>query len=241
MKTLIDYYSSYLDSKKNLWSASTLRSEKHRLVSLLASRDINSLLDVQNVWAELVAQEFGAYSKVTAWTRLTSFYEYLISLGLVPVVNPFDKFRKDNGQLFRNAYTKRTPKLSFEDAVTRIDRIPNPDVREKCKQILRNGLRYAESNTLTDGIVTGKGQKVRDTYSDESSVDCQVSYSTLLRALKKVGINGLHTLRKIRASHLVTKGANSFELKQFMGWSDIKTAESYVSVDEEKLKKLAKI
>ena len=55
-----------------------------------------------------------------------------------------------------------------------------------------------------------------------------MSYSTLWRELKKVGLKP-HDLRKIAGSKFVELGLNEYDLLKVMGWNNIETAKSYIA------------
>lgn len=228
---VIKLYTEYLESKKDKWSVTTLRSERYRLAKILPQIDLTR---PDAAWA-MIKKEMASYSRVTAWNRLVSFSEWLIKKGLLQT-NEFSQFRQDNPGVFRNAYERRIPEMGYEEAVNRINRIPQRS-REKALQLLRNGLRFTESGTLRNGRVYGKGGKARRVFNDKTAVLYGRSYSTFVRDLATQGLTP-HMLRKIAVLELRKKGADVFTLTKFAGWSSITTAQSYAEAADSEVEQL---
>lgn len=233
MKELI---TSYLDDMKLAWTPSTLRSEQYRLTAVSEVLDGNPT----RLWDLLESKGTKSYSRVTTWTRVTKFWDWLIEKGHQDGPNDYDRFRKRNGRLFKNAYVRSNPSLSFEQANIKISQLKDSEVRAKARQLLETGMRYSESFTLQDGRVVGKGGKSRRVFSDrELQTSFSKSYATFRRQLSSCGLKP-HDLRKIFLTECVNKGANEFELKEIAGWSDLNTAASYIKTNEKKLKDLVR-
>lgn len=225
------YIEQYLSSRQNKWAASTLRSEAARLNAVAKSLDgdPNSLLQA--------TQELAPYSKVTTWTRVISFVDWLIEQGYVDGPNQYRSYRRTNHQVFKNPYKRKHPEISYKEALLRVSGIKDEETRKAAQIILKTGLRAHELHTIEDGSVVGKGGKLRPLYY-RGQVP-KVPYIKLYRELKKVGLKP-HDLRKLFASRLVEKGANEFQLTELMGWSKLDTAQSYVRNDPKKLKALVR-
>jgi integrase len=226
------WISEYLESKKNAWSESTLSSERSRLEAVESS--IAHGPDV--LWNDLV--RYKPYSRVTTFTRVSDFYDYLLEQGHCQGQNPFRIWRKRNARLFKGAYRPRKPDVSYDEAKALLGRIEERDVRQKCEELLNGGLRFTESLNREGEFVVGKGGKRRRAYAGAS--DYQRSYSTLLRRLRQLGLTP-HQLRKIRATHLAAnKDLSVFDLCEIFGWSDPRTAMAYVKANDTKIESIMK-
>ena len=222
----------YIDSKRYAWSATTVRSESYRLKSVakLLNGDANLL------WESI--QHLKVYARLTLWTRVTQYFEWLIEEGHINGPNPYKKWRQKNAKQFKNAYTKNVPTVTFEEAVQRISTIRREDIRRRAFELLGSGLRYSEAGKSSNGQVVGKGNKTRNIYKPEvAGPDYQKSYETFRRELSRVGLKP-HDLRKLALSRLVELGANEFELCEIAGWSNINTASSYIKTNQSKVRGL---
>jgi integrase len=227
MNQLID---KYVGSKQFAWSASTAKSERHRLYAIAIHLTGNPV----QLWEALA--EYKPYSRLTIWTRVTDFHNWMIEEGIInDKRNPFKEWRKKNAKAFRNVYTRKVPSISFEATKARINTIGDDSVRAKALQLLTGGLRFAESGHISDGICTGKGGKKRRVYVEENGLSC--NHSRLYRALRHVGLTP-HGLRKICLNELVRKGMGPFDLMKFAGWSSLTTAQSYIEANDSNIEKL---
>lgn len=236
MKGLIDLY---LDSKKNAWEATTLQSETARLHTIADRLDGNA----PKLWAYMDEVRLGSYTRLTVWCRVTAFYDWLIEKGIVHGANPYSSWRASNARLFKNMYVRKTAKLSFAEAKERIAKIPDPASKDYALGLLSSGLRYCEPARITDGVVKGKGGKMRVVFGakQQRAFKYNKSYYTFRRHLAEVGLKP-HDLRKVFASSLVKNGANEFDLLEVMGWESLETAKSYVGArKKEELKKLVRL
>jgi len=243
----------YLQSKEFSWSATTLRSEKHRLKAL--SPYLNG--DPKILW-NYIESALAPYSRVTAFTRATDFWQWCINGGYLSHEehnqegsekeqqgnksrqghNPYQAFRQENKKLFKNAYKRKKAPCGFEEAKRRLNTIQNPIIRLKAMSLLMHGLRASELGTVEEGSLYGKGDKRRMLYGlnipAETLVEIKkVSYSTLRQALANVGLKP-HDLRKAFATRLVEMGVNHFDLCEVMGWSSITTATAYIAPRDQK-------
>lgn len=227
MKTLIE---KYIEDKKYAWSPTTCRSERHRLNAVCDVLDGNP----DSLFNHVIG--LAPYTRVTLWTRVVSFWDYLIEEGIKDGPNPYRTFRKKNAKAFKNCYAPKLPTFGYEEARQAIERIARPESKAKALQLLEGGLRYAESLTLEGGEVTGKGGKKRKVFVD--GVTFGISYRTFLRDLKDVGLTP-HLLRKLQATRLAQKGATEADLCAVFGWASFQTARVYVAPrKEERLREL---
>jgi integrase len=224
------YIEKYLEDRKLAWSESTLRSERHRLNAVADALDG----EPRTLWNAV--KGLAPYSRLTTWTRVVNFWDYLIEQGVVSG-NPYKVFKSKNAKQFKNVYERETPEESFEEILRKVDSIEADDVRAEARLLLLTGLRASEPGSLTrNGEVHGKGGKRRRVYApdDYTPSRARPSYQRLLRGLRGVGLRP-HTLRKVFATELVRRGANPFELMEAMGWSCIATATSYVNPNQQSL------
>ena len=222
----------YLKDKTLAWSSSTLRSEEARLTGLAEVIDGNP----QRLWDELERRQLKPYTRVTIWSRVCDFWQWRIDAGQETGPNSYRVFRKRYAKQFKNVYVRKTPDVSFTEAKALIETLPE-EFRWKALELLTGGLRYTESSTLKDGLVVGKGGKVRSVFPEVTAPDFKASYQRFLRALKGVGLKP-HMLRKIFATAFVNQSENPFLLMEVMGWSNITTAQSYVSANKDKARRL---
>lgn len=227
MKITIAHIDKYLESKRLAWSASTLRSEAARLNAWAPVLDGNP----SALWAEMERRGTKAYSRVTTWTRVVQVIDWLIGAGALsaPAGNAYKAWREENARLFKNAYVRRQPDVTFEEAEKRLNSLP-ADVARRGLEILYSGMRYAESCTHKDGRVIGKGGKAREVYVPAvKGPEYERAYTTFVRHLRGVGLKP-HDLRKLALTRLVELGANEFELCHIAGWSSLAPALSYIKV-----------
>ena len=216
--------SEYLKSKELAWTKSSRRSEKHRLNA------VKDLIDgdPDRLW-NYVFKKYKPYSRVTVWTRVSCFYDWAIQEGRIQGPNPYKKFRQKNARVFKNVYTKSYPKLSYAEAERRLHSILDRDIREKCLELLLNGMRYTESFTRdADNYITGKGGKRRRVYGFKPSGVFRGTYGKLRRELGRIGLKP-HDLRKLFATNLYRKGLDPMDVAKVLGWNSFETAKSYIA------------
>lgn len=221
----------YLDSKKLAWSETTKRSERARLNAVSAYLTGNP----NDLWEAI--KDKGPYTRLTVWTRVTQYWQWMLDEGLKNGKNEYKVWREKNAKVFKNTYVRTKPEITFDEAKRRIQALSDRDVREKAIQLLEGGLRFNESNSISDGTVLGKGGKTRRVYV--SSGTSNVSYGRVYAALKRIGIRP-HDLRKLFLSRVVESGANEFELCEIAGWSNLNTASSYIKVNSKRIEQLVR-
>jgi hypothetical protein len=212
----------YLESKKLAWAPSTLRSEKARLNA------VSHLIEQgpEKLWEALEAKGTGRYSRVTLWTTITNFLVWAKS----PAATVFKQFRMENKRLFKNAYTKKPARFTADQVRERIALIECEESRALATFLFESACRYTESQTYKDGWVTGKGNKPREVLNAAvKPIKYQRCYTTFWRHLAQVGLKP-HDIRKTHLSQMAMQ-VNPFELAQIAGWSDVKTAQSYVTTE----------
>ncbi len=227
MHSLIHQYITY---HKNAWSVSSLRSEKARLQAVLPV--LQQSEDPQFVY-DTVSKTKKPYAVKTLFVRLGHFYDWLIDQGYRKD-NQFRQFTKQNANLFKQAYSRRTVDVTFEEAKEKIETIDDEEVRDACIALLTSGLRITELGKVTDGFVVGKRGKKRRVFTERRAVAAhRIRY-----ALKKLGLKP-HDLRKLFATRLAESDISPQDLCQIMGWNSFQTAYYYLqSSNEERLKEI---
>lgn len=219
----------YLDEQRGVWSAATLRSEAARLATLAPALDGNP----KRLWEFL--HQMKPYSRVTYWVRATQIWAFLHPYE----PNPYAEYRKKLKRQFSVAYTPRVPQVgTLAEVRSRLQDITDPIIRAKCLELLETGMRWAESHTLKNGEIVGKGGKLRKIFNREAG-SFGASAWRVRRELRKFGLTP-HALRKIFGQELVRRGANPYQLMKLMGWSNLNTAQSYIEANNAELEKLAK-
>lgn len=220
MEQLIE---QYIESKRLAWSPTTIRSEKYRLLSLMPYLISDNPVDL---WTHLTT--LGSYSRVTYWTRSVDFWNWLKGNGHRIGLNPYEKFRKENARLFKHAYDRRLPTLTFQEAVDKVSKLPDGGARNLALQILGSGTRFCEAIQGSDQVI-GKGAKPRSVYRPETEGGTFTgSYQSFRRALKACGLKP-HDLRKLCATRLADAGLTETDLLKVMGWTSMETAKFYLS------------
>lgn len=222
MRKLIDLY--ILDHEL-AWTPATTRSERYRLNAVASVIDGNP----DKLWAAIQGQK--PYTRVTTWTRVAKFWDWAIAGGHAngTTDNLYRTFRRKNARLFKNAYVKRLPSITLEEAKARIARLSDETIKKKATDILRNGLRFNDWVDSSNGEIRGKGGKIRELLGPIApGQEYSKSYNTFWRRLNEVGLKP-HDLRKIFASKLAKNGLNAFDLCRVLGWEKIQTATLYVA------------
>jgi integrase len=225
---MLNKIQTYLNSKERVWAASTLKSETARLTKLAPYITGDALV----LWEGLIALGYEPYSRTTAWIRVVQFWTEA-----APGPNPYAIFKDKNPKLFSQTYQRRVPKMTFAAAEAALTTIEDAAVRAKCLQLLHTGMRWKESDSLSDGHVLGKGNKVRRIFASSAAI--HAPYNKVREALATHGLTP-HDLRKLFAMELVRRGATVFQLKKALGWSNLNTAQSYIEADDSEIEALIK-
>jgi integrase len=217
-----DQVHAYIESKKLAWEATTIKSETARLIANLEGLEMGP----DAYYAKLI-QTKKPYTIKTTFIRIASFEKWLNGQ------SAYQDFIDKNRKLFRNAYEKEKLEVTFEEALERIKKIDDKELREKALQLIGSGARWKESTTLDgSGFVIAKGGRRRKLLNADS-VRFEKSYSHFLRRLKdETGLKP-HSLRKLFATKLVDSGFTIQDLMMVMGWSSLQTAMSYLQTKKE--------
>ncbi len=212
---------AYLESKKEVWAITTLRSEEARLNCLLPFLDGNP----EKLWTAL--QDYKPYARVTAWTRVTALW----SFSFPGQKNAYVVFRQLNARRFKNAYVRKPARFEYAELQEKIETIPDEAARRIARHLIKTGLRYSETYAVQDGAVVGKGGKSRPVLG-QPSPQSELPVMTYRRFQKAIALAGLTSkdFRQVFATQLVRQGlVNDFDLLRIMGWSSVETARSYVA------------
>jgi integrase len=204
-----------------------MKSEKARLNAVAAM--LNG--DADALYAHLEAEGAAPYARATVFTRVGTFWDFVIARGEAQAPNPYKVFKREKARLFKNVYTPKKPRITFEEAKARIALLTHAEDRAQAILLLTGGLRFSESLTIRDGMVIGKGGKPRDVFvGNNQGSPYRRAYRSFLRALYSVGLKP-HDLRKIFLTAFVEAGANMFELQEVAGWASLEPAKAYINVN----------
>jgi integrase len=194
-------------------------------------------LSAEKMWGEF-EKNYKKYSRVKVWNHLVDFYEYYLE---GQGRNVFLEFKQRNRRLFKNYYDRKQIGLSFEEIKAKILKIENEEIRNLALVLLQTGMRFAESQSVSNGIVVGKGGKKRKVFMPvlEGKI-YKGPHTKFYRELRKIGL-GPHMLRKAAATELANKGLREADLLQVFGWERMDTAKYYLQPRrEEELEKMVR-
>ena len=236
-----EIYDEYIESKTAVWAATSIKSESSRLNSYWSL--ING--DPGPLWKAFTAN-LQPYARATYWTRVSAFWEWGIKYKKFTSPNPYQIFREENVQCFRNVYLKKPCGMNLPSLREKIESIPAEyeDIKNAFRLMLAGGLRKCELHTITeDGYVKGKGGKVRKVYVPKLTgpVADKARYSTMLKlAHRYLGITP-HKIRSAKMSAMARKdGMTLKDLMEFAGWSSMGTADSYLAANQDLIEKAAR-
>lgn len=226
-----DLVGSYLEYHRLAWAPATLRSARYTLKTYwpLATSP-------EALWASLAP--LAPYTRQTVWVRLAHYQNWLTSKGVIcEEAHSLSAFAKRNKRLFRGAYKPERLTITYEEAAQRLAALQPLDVRRTAQRMLFGAQRWSDK-ACGDGLVVGKGSKVRQDYSPEGLQGADAPYQKVYRALKAVGLKP-HTLRKLALNLLVERGATAADLMQVAGWASMSTAIAYLQPkDDKRLKEM---
>lgn len=219
-----DIIKEYIVSKRYVWAATTLKTASARLNAL--SEVINN--SANELWEYMEQKGMKPYSRVTTWTIVVKFTDWAIESGKVNFKeNNYAVFRKEKGRFFKNAYSRKSIDIDYKEAKSKIDSLPDSLAKDNAIALLNTGMRVSEIKTYKDGMVLGKGGKVRKVFGlNEKSLNV-TPYHILYRELKKIGMTP-HMLRKFAATRFAQAGMKEADLLKVFGWSNIQTASFYL-------------
>lgn len=233
---------AYLDYHDKLWDSSTYRSESSKTKSIIELIEKAGGFSGVELYKLMLAEGYKPYTIKVFFQRAGAMYKFGMSNGIVPNFNnPYSDFIMSSAHLFRNAYKTERLKLDYDEALIRINTIPNIEVRDFCIALLRSGLRINEAykiNYETSSVV-GKGDKERFvvfSYEHKS----MPSESMVRRELAKIGLKP-HSLRKLLATKLSRSNMTYTDICAIFGWSSLATAQKYLQpLKENQLKQKMK-
>lgn len=245
---------SFMESRKTVWSATTLRTAepKLRLMIGLIDWDYNSYKP-QDLHNKLIQLEMGEYS-IFNYLRLFSVFEQSVFY-----LNKTGTYLKENSYKFRNAYKEKTKKIPFEKI---IEVLNNDALSSEYYNFISlcalGGLRVNEALSLrwdqcsaeekTIIVTAGKGNKQRVVPFDMSvslkKVNHEKPCGTLTRGQvrhrwpKELAGFSPHDLRAAYITHLVnTPGISVKDVAIAVGHSNINTTSRYIRPNQGKILK----
>lgn len=211
----------YIESNRNAWSHTTLRSERSRLLS-----QAEALFQEPEKVFEKLKGTRSPYGLKTLFIRLSNVCQFAVENNLMEV-NKYERFLKTNRNAFKHVYRRKEVHLSYEQAKAAINRIKDQAAKRHAEVLLNSGCRISESYSISvDDRVTGKGGKQRKVFNVPKDFQ-PTSQSKLRRELQKVGLRP-HDLRKLAATRASENGARPEDLCALFGWSSIATAYHYL-------------
>lgn len=163
---------------------------------------------------------------------IMKFHDYCIEQGYLEPPNLFRIYCKRNLTGRHSKFKPTIPQISFEEAVEKINTIPEADLRNKALQLLYGGLRFEESFTYDPetGYVIGKRSKHRKVNIPKKLQHIEFAKisrrRSLQRRLKERGLTP-HDLRKICAT-MLARNVDMQTVKEYFGWENLATANHYV-------------
>jgi integrase len=226
---------AFLNKKKTAWSEATLAScsaflNKYGSLVILGSPEV--LLQALNTK--------GRYTVTTYFAHAASFYEFIHP----NAPNVFALYRKDNRNVFKNAYQSRKIEKTYDEVRDILESQSPSDEKEACLYLLRTAQRSSEAglSRTSDAVrassgterpsdyIIGKGGKERINLGADLFPEGAVrwNYYRVYRYLK--GLLGIspHALRKLALTRAGERGAGAADLCEIAGWSSISTAIRYL-------------
>jgi hypothetical protein len=227
----------YVQSKANSWSEKMKLNTRNQL----AGFDGDTVL--ANDGARLYKffteeRKLKPYSIKTYFVIVGEFVDWAMEQGHISrSFNNVKLYMKHNARLFKRVYAPQPVKHTLDEVLAKLKLIKSDETREKAGQLIRTGMRWEESFTLTpEGEVTGKGNAkrfVRTATPEDAAIRFTKTYQTFKVHLAEVGLKP-HDLRKAHALWLAESGAHIGELMAFMGWRSMQSAASYLQTAKER-------
>lgn len=235
----------YIESKRNLWSETTLKSVKAKLITCI-HLGINT-----DLYNQLILQGKGRYTAQIYLTLTSNFEQEMLNTSNIR------QFISKNKQLFRNAYKfKETAVKQEQYAVLLKTASVDKKLHNLCYLMGSCGLRLSEALNarwadIKEGSllnVVGKGDKqrfvpisVNPLQKAEESGEYIVGPKTPFRRFFRHQSINPHSLRAYYATR-ITQALSPFEAAKVLGHSSINTTMRYVRTDlNEIAKKINKI
>lgn len=240
MKNTTQNIERFLESKKNAWSLTTLNAYKGFL------NKYGELVNKSNPSAFLESLRMDGikpYSIQTYFIQAANYWEFLNPTK----TNPYKTFRKDNRNVFKNAYESKRVTKSYEEIKEIINSLPDCEEKTAILYILKTAQRASEAGLRrkkeeagieAQDYILGKGGKRRINLGVSTERGSATNYYRVRRfLLRHTGLN-LHELRKLALTRAADLGAGPADLCAIAGWSSINTAIRYLQPkDAERLKK----
>ena len=210
----------YIDSRKNAWMPSTIKTTTSALKAVLNVLDGNP----ERLLSFLNEIKLKPYTQKVRWNQVSDFWQFVVGQG----ENRYRQFLELNRNLFKNAYLSEKLSMTYEQAEKAILADSDEEFKTWALHLLRNGLRYSEALTECQSQVLGKGKKTREIlFKFEGEAKWSKSHKAFWIKLRKIGLKP-HSLRKLSATRMLEKGVSIPDLCGIMGWSSLNTAIRYL-------------
>jgi hypothetical protein len=219
---MVKNIASYIESKRDAWSPSTIKTAHSKLRALEHSEVL--ALNPKDAYTELVAQGMKPYTIKTAFILMHGYEVYRSG------DSKWQVFTKTHARLFKNAYQKEQLNVTFEQAMHLIEgaTFTTIGMKQTALLMLTAGLRSMEALAYDgSGKVVGKGGKVRSVFTQITKRSEGNSYRQLYSELRGLGLKP-HMLRKLAATRLAEQGFTLQDIMTVMGWTNMQTAASYL-------------
>jgi integrase len=225
---------SFLDKKKTAWSPTTLKSVEAFLCRYGVGVNNGN---PQEFLALLQAQQKNVYTIQTYFIHAANFYGFLYP----EKENVFKTYRKENRNVFKNAYQTKVLDTDYETVLSVIESQPESEEKSAALYLLKSAqravteaglarsLRERGNDPSTAGnVIVGKGGKPRPNFGEGYDAPTGVSYYRVYRYLKRLAGVSPHGLRKLALTRAGARGAGAADLCEIAGWSSITTAYRYL-------------
>jgi integrase len=221
----------FLEKKKTAWSIVTI---KNCSAFLNKYADKVAAGNAEELFNSLTEDKKGSYTIQTYFVHAANFYSFLFPTS----PNPFSIYRKDNRNAFKNAYDKKTLKVTYEEVREKLESQIDSKEKAACLYLLRSAQRASEAGLVrkqcdsnlapAEETIIGKGGKPRPNFGADLEQPSGVSYYRVYVYLKQVCGVSPHGLRKLSLTRAGSNGAGAADLCEIAGWSSIQTAYRYL-------------
>lgn len=237
---------SYLESHKNYWAPTTLKSVRSKLITL---EGLSKKLDPEELFEKLQANQFGLYT-IQSYFTIGKAYEKDI-LKTENIAN----FMKKKSYVFRNAYQDKEARMTsieFKRILKQVEKMNKPELFNLVMLLGKCGLRRTEAleakwtDIKGDELeVCGKGGKfrrvpIRPTWFKEVSHERIAGEAKgHLYFFRILCEYGFHDFRSYYATKMINKkGLSIKDVAKLLGHTSILTTQRYLRMDFERVKQV---
>lgn len=222
----------FLEKKKTAWSETTLSSMAaflRRYGGVVKRGEARTFLEL------LQSELKNAYTIQTYFIHAGNFYEFLYPTK----ENVFRIYRKENRNVFKNAYKSQKVEVDYETARCTLEAQPESEEKSACLYLLKTAQRSDEAGlsrrlqSVRQGIresetIIGKGGKERLNLGLNLRAPQRTTYYRVRSYLQRILSITPHDLRKLALTRAGERGASAADLCEIAGWSSINTAIRYL-------------